>query len=151
MKTTGERIRQAREALGWSGQKLATKAGYRHQSAIGNLESRATGHGGNRVSAIADALGVSVEWLVRGPDSEQVPFLDPSIIKPHAYEKSEATAHLVKEADNVVSMTPPEHDKLTVMVLDIFAKLNQSQKAAAVALLQQYQLVIGTQHDGQAL
>lgn len=61
-----------------SGESLAKKVGYKNQSAIGNLENRAGGNGGNKIGEIADALNVSVEWLLRGPDCENVPFLPPS-------------------------------------------------------------------------
>ncbi|MCS4510866.1 helix-turn-helix domain-containing protein [Xylophilus ampelinus] len=75
MKTVGERIRQAREARGLSQGDLALRVGFAHQSAIGNLESRATGRGGFRLSEIARELSVSVEWLLNGPDGP-VPFVD---------------------------------------------------------------------------
>ena len=68
MKTVGERIRQAREAKNLSQEALATRVGFAHQSAIGNLETRATGTGGRRITDIADALDVPVEWLLSGPD-----------------------------------------------------------------------------------
>ncbi|MDP3709117.1 MAG: helix-turn-helix domain-containing protein, partial [Polaromonas sp.] len=74
MKTIGERIRQAREALGLSGDALAKRVGYKNQSAIGNLENRAGGTGGSRIEIIADALNVTVDWLLRGPDRDSVPF-----------------------------------------------------------------------------
>lgn len=63
MKTVGERIRQAREARGMSGDQLAKAVGYKHQSGIGNLEGRATGSGGKKIAAIAAALNVSTDWL----------------------------------------------------------------------------------------
>lgn len=47
---------------------LASAAGFKHQSAIGNLESRATGRGGFSLPAIARCLDVPVEWLLDGPD-----------------------------------------------------------------------------------
>lgn len=78
MKTIGERIRQAREALKISGDTLAKKAGYKNQSAIGNLENRAGGTGGNKIGVIADALNVPIEWLLRGPDCDVVPFIAPT-------------------------------------------------------------------------
>ncbi|MFE8646774.1 helix-turn-helix domain-containing protein [Sphingomonas sp. NCPPB 2930] len=75
MKTVGERIRQAREARGLSQGDLALRVGFAHQSAIGNLESRATGRGGFRLSEISRELSVSVEWLLNGPDGP-VPFVE---------------------------------------------------------------------------
>lgn len=73
MKSVGERIRQAREARKMSGEALAKKVGYKHQSAIGNLENRPGGTGGNKISEIAETLEVPLEWLLRGPDGDKVP------------------------------------------------------------------------------
>ncbi len=78
MKTVGERIRQAREARGMSQGDLALRVGFAHQSAIGNLESRATGRGGFRLSDIARELSVTVEWLLNGPDGA-VPWVEGDI------------------------------------------------------------------------
>lgn len=72
MKSVGERIRQAREFRGLSGQQLAEMVGYKHQSAIGNLENRATGNGGNKIVDIAQALDFSVHWLLDGPDTHDM-------------------------------------------------------------------------------
>ena len=58
-----------------SGATLAKRVGYKNQSAIGNLENRAGGTGGNKIGQIADALRVPVDWLLRGPDSDIVPAL----------------------------------------------------------------------------
>ena len=77
MKTIGERIKQARAERGWSAYELAKKSGYKTQSGIGNLENKATGSGGNKIGEIAKALSVSVDWLLNGPDSDNVPFLPP--------------------------------------------------------------------------
>lgn len=73
VKTTGDRIRQARLARGMSGEQLANLVGYAHQSAIGNLEARATGSGGKKLHLIAAALGVPEDWLRHGPDSDEIP------------------------------------------------------------------------------
>jgi transcriptional regulator with XRE-family HTH domain len=52
-----------------SGEDLAKKVGYKHQSGISNLENRATGRGGFNIQKIAEALDVSIEWLINGPDT----------------------------------------------------------------------------------
>lgn len=75
MKTIGERIQQARLKKGWSALKLAKDVGYGTQSGIGNLKSRVGGSGGNKIGAIAKSLNVPLEWLMNGPDSDDVPFL----------------------------------------------------------------------------
>lgn len=56
--------------------------GYKNQSAIGNLENRKDGSGGNKIERIADALNVSVDWLFNGPDCDNVPFLPPKTTTP---------------------------------------------------------------------
>lgn len=85
MKSVGERIRQAREFRGLTGQQLATLAGYKHQSAIGNLENRATGTGGNKLVDVARALDFSVQWLLSGPDTD-----DMRTVAPFSTHKIEA-------------------------------------------------------------
>ena len=60
-----------------SGEELALRVGYKNQSSIGNLENRAGGTGGTQIGKIADALCVPVDWLLRGPDSDEVPYLAP--------------------------------------------------------------------------
>lgn len=75
MKSIGERVRQARQEKGWSGEQLAIAAGYKTQSGISNLENRESGQGGRSLGKIAKALNVSATWLREGPDSDKVPFL----------------------------------------------------------------------------
>lgn len=82
MKTVGERIRQARTALGWSGLDLALKAGYKSQSGISNLENRVGGTGGGKIAKVAKILKVPVEWLISGPDSDTVPFIPEQVLSP---------------------------------------------------------------------
>lgn len=77
MKSVGERVRQARQEKGWSGEQLAIAAGYKTQSGIANLENRGGGQGGRSLGKIAKALNVSPTWLRDGPDSDTVPFLSP--------------------------------------------------------------------------
>ena len=97
MKTIGERIKQARIAKGWSAFELAKKVGYKTQSGIGNLENKATGTGGNKIGSIARVLSVSVDWLLSGPDCDNVPFLPPQI----SHTEIEKTPTSAQEADSV--------------------------------------------------
>ena len=96
MKTIGERIRQARRAKVWSAFKLAKAVGYKTQSGIANLENKATGTGGNKIGEIARVLNVSVDWLLNGPDSENVPFLPPvleqGVLKTSSRQAEESAA-----------------------------------------------------------
>lgn len=75
MKSVGERIKQARLAKGLSAEALAMLVGYKTQSGIANIENRSNGSGGNKVARIATELEVPVEWLLSGPDSDDVPFI----------------------------------------------------------------------------
>lgn len=94
MKTVGERIRQAREARKMSGDTLAKLAGYKNQSAIGNLENRPGANGGNKIGAIANALGVTIDWLLNGPDGDTVPL----IVAPSAsYRQNPPKAQIASE------------------------------------------------------
>lgn len=140
MKTIGERIKQARDELGWSGLYLANQVGYKTQSGISNLEQRATGSGGNKIGKIAQALNVPLEWLVNGPDSDKVPFLPPK----QAGESTVVQISSVQEPGR-------QYDPITSQVLIILAKFDTPQKAAALALLKQYEGVLGSHQDGQAL
>lgn len=72
MKTVGERIRQAREFRGLSGEALAKEVGYSTQSGISNLENRAVGRGGFNLPKIAKALDFSIDWFLNGPDVEDM-------------------------------------------------------------------------------
>lgn len=72
MRTVGERLRQAREFRGLSGDALARLVGYKTQSGIANLENRATGHGGYKLTLIAQRLNVSLTWLLNGPDTDNM-------------------------------------------------------------------------------
>jgi len=77
MKTVGDRIRQAREFRGLSGEELAIKVGYKTQSGISNLENRATGRGGFALPKIAEVTNFSVEWFLQGPDTEAMTTVEP--------------------------------------------------------------------------
>lgn len=117
MKTTGERIRQAREELGWSAQTLAGKVGYKTQSGISNLENRATGSGGNKIGAIATALGVPIDWLINGPDRDVVPFT------------RQPGAESVMAAPNPgVKYLPQRDDPIKAELLDLFGQLDEQGK-----------------------
>lgn len=132
MKTIGERIRQARESLKLSGEALAKRAGYKNQSAIGNLENRVGGTGGNKLTIIADALHVPVEWLLRGPDADNVPFL-PGAILDTGGESSEKYLRLNQERSmqqtHGVYQIGPKSESLSVELLELFSQLDADGKA----------------------
>ncbi len=129
MKTIGERIRQAREWHSWSGDQLAKKVGYKRQSAIGNLENRAGGNGGNKLTAIAAALNVPVSWLLSGPDTDNIPFLPPK----QQPENPNVLSFLARES------TPEAlYDEDTQNAIRIFQDMPQPDRRGAVSVLRMY-------------
>lgn len=152
MKTIGERIRQAREALKMSGEALALKVGYKNQSAIGNLENRVSGNGGNRIVAIAAALNVPIEWLLKGPDDGTIPFL--------SSPAAEQTGQPLIAAEPQKSLFPlaPKPpldlsglDPWTREAVEIMSRLKEHEKQGAIANLRTYVHNLGPPRDGQAL
>jgi transcriptional regulator with XRE-family HTH domain len=141
-KTVGERIRQARQARQWSGETLAKLAGYSNQSSIGNLENRATGQGGNRIGAIASALGVSVDWLLNGPDSDDVPF----ILQPRTVLVAESP-----RAAYIASPAPDQSDPWIAEAVRTLGSLSEQDRRAAVLCLRAFVHTLGPPGDGQAL
>lgn len=112
MKTVGERIRQAREWRRLSQAELAAAAGFKHQSAIGNLEGRATGRGGFRLAEIAKVLRVPVEWLLNGPDSDVPPDAALEPLQHHSVqERTAPTYRPLSDLDRAVSILKrlPQH------------------------------------------
>lgn len=126
MKTIGERIKQARMALGWSAHTLALKVGYKTQSGISNLENSATGSGGNKIAAIANALGISLDWLLNGPDADKVPFL--------SSQPAEASA--VNEPG--VMYLPARDDQLKAELLTLWGQLNENHKREWIGDLRRF-------------
>ncbi len=70
MANIGTKIRDAREAHGWTQDELADRAGVT-QGAVGHLESGRTKRP-QKLPEIARALGVTVEWLT--DEESDVPF-----------------------------------------------------------------------------
>lgn len=97
MRTTGERVRQARLYRKLTGEQLAVRAGYKNQSAIGNLENRSTGRGGFRLPKIAQVLGFPLEWFLNGPDYDDLAVLEERLRhqpQQQGYAPQERTEHL---------------------------------------------------------
>lgn len=99
MRTTGERVRQARLYRKLTGEQLAQRAGYKNQSAIGNLENRATGRGGLRLTKIAQALGFPLDWFLNGPDYD-----DLSVLEQQLREKGVPVGAATSHADRLASL-----------------------------------------------
>lgn len=139
MKTVGERIRQARDAHKMSGEQLAKKVGYKRQSGIANLENRAGGTGGNKLGAIADALGVPVEWLLRGPDGPNVPFL--AGLNTNKGIDDTFTTQVQQPVNNRVyqlGSSDKDYDPWTREAIAIMTSLQEHEKRGAIANLRTY-------------
>ncbi|WP_428398245.1 S24 family peptidase [Marinobacter salarius] len=65
----GKRLKEAREAAGWSQEKLARMVGVT-QAAIGALEKRDSRQS-SKAADLAKALDVSLEWLISGEGSQK--------------------------------------------------------------------------------
>lgn len=109
-----------------SGEELAHLVGYTHQSAIANLENRATGTGGRKISEIAKTLKVPLEWLVNGPDADEVPDAPPT--STYQQHESALTPHTVQEAN-------PLSDALMAEGLRLLSNLSIDGKRQAVTYL----------------
>lgn len=130
MTTTGDRIRRARLYRQLSAEALAQRVGYATQSAITNLENRATGRGGYKLSQIAQALDVSVQWLLAGPDlldMAHVPAFDQSV-PVHMHEVHEDVPFTWAQAgwpfqrispSQWARLTRPERDVLERQILGL--------------------------------
>jgi len=125
---------------------LAKRVGYRTQSGIGNLESRAGGSGGNKIGAIAKALNVPLEWLMNGPDSDAVPFVPP-VATP-----SPARLQVNEPATNIYTVDRRnQHDEWTMAAISLMKELDVGQRQAMVAKMREFKQFLGPPHDGQAL
>lgn len=68
--TTYNRIRQAREAAGLSQGQVAKKMGL-HRPTITEIEAGRRRVTSDEISQFSDLYGVSVNWLVNGPTTEE--------------------------------------------------------------------------------
>lgn len=143
MTTIGDRIRKARLKREWSGAELAKKAGYQTQSGISNLENRSTGSGGHKIAHIAKVLGVPLEWLIEGGDSDDVPLLE---------LKQDATpsAARVEMPIGVYKITPAD-DPRTVRLLTLWSELDDTGKADLLERIEFFAAGRRPHQDGQAL
>lgn len=123
MKTIGQRIAQAREAKGWSGARLAEAVGYKNQSSIGNIESRLGGRGGHKIAEIARALEVPIEWVLQGPDTDEVPFIAKS--KSYQAERQDSIGVGEDTAEYAVDASISE-------AMQLFRQLNTTQRMEAI-------------------
>ena len=151
MKSIGERIRQAREARGFSGLELARAVGYKNQSAIGNIENRAVTTGGRKLPAIARALRTPVEWLINGPDGDQAPFAENLYNGPPTDGGTlvqETQGHLVQPLVMAPDSTG-QLDAWTHEAVRIMKNLQAHERPGAIAHLRTYVHNLGPPRYGQ--
>lgn len=70
MPTTGDRIKEIREELGWTQEKLADEAKI-SKGFLSDVENNKRDISSTNVLKIADAMGASLEYLLRGEESKQ--------------------------------------------------------------------------------
>jgi transcriptional regulator with XRE-family HTH domain len=70
MPTIGERIKETREELGWTQEKLAEESKI-SKGFLSDVENNKRDISSTNVLKIADAMGASLEYLLRGEESKQ--------------------------------------------------------------------------------
>lgn len=138
MKTIGERIRQARDFKGISALKLGQLVGYKSQSGIANIENRSVTTGGRRITAIAHALDVPLDWLYNGPDGPNIPWLEPRLQPTYASSIIEILG--ADEDGHRGTDAPPPilFDRWTMAVINVMLALPEGQRKGALANLRAY-------------
>ena len=120
-----------------SGDTLAKLVGYKHQSSIGNLENRVNGTGGNKISQIADALGVPIKWLMTGPDGTQVPTQEISNVQTFNTGQFAASKSFNVSSERAVAgvQQPPTEYELHITATQLLTQLDRQGKQEAVDFL----------------
>lgn len=83
MTTVGERIRNRREELGWKQDELASKAGI-SKSFLSDLENGKRKVGADKLLDIAQALNLSLDYLMMGEQGERSSQASPEVQVPRA-------------------------------------------------------------------
>ena len=109
MATTGDRIREVRQKRGMTQDQLATKAGL-SKGFLSDVENNKTDIGSNALLKIADVLGASIDYLLRGDLGESPYPTKPVEIPPELSEAAREsgwtyaeTLELLKAHDSVVA------------------------------------------------
>lgn len=89
MATVGDRIRECREARGWTQERLAQSAGI-SKGFLSDLENDKRNVSSEYILKIANSLGVSLDYLIRGEatqrDTERSPVRIPTELSAAAQE-----------------------------------------------------------------
>lgn len=87
MPTVGDRIREIREELRITQDRLATQTGL-SKGFLSDVENNKRNIGSQNLLKVADALGASVEYLLRG-ESGDAPVQEPIVIPPELSQAAE--------------------------------------------------------------
>ena len=90
MPTPGDRIREARETKDWTQEQLADKAQI-SKGFLSDVENNKRNVSAENALKLADALGISLDFLMRGEEAKQEPARAPVSIPP---ELSQAAQEL---------------------------------------------------------
>lgn len=87
MKTVGQRIREAREAMKMSQEELALRLGYKSRSSINKIEIDGRSVPQNKIKEIADVLHTTPAFIMGWEDSKVKPqFIEDSFLRIPLYE-----------------------------------------------------------------
>jgi transcriptional regulator with XRE-family HTH domain len=138
VKTLRDRLIHARELRALTQAELAKKS-HCAQSAIGNVES-GTRQSLKNIVLVARALGVSVDWLYdgKGPKPALSNTLVGDLNAKIKYKTSDEFESGLAHVNEVNKLPTQKFDPRTLEVIDIMTKLDESQKAAALARLREF-------------
>lgn len=88
MPTIGDRIKEIREELGWTQEKLADTAGI-SKGFLSDVENNKRDISSTNVLKIANAMGASLEYLMRGEEKKQEHSREPVQIPPELSKAAE--------------------------------------------------------------
>jgi transcriptional regulator with XRE-family HTH domain len=88
MPTIGDRIKESREELGWTQERLADEAGI-SKGFLSDVENNKRDIGTKNVLKIANVMGASLEYLLRGEERKQKDKREPEQIPPELSEAAE--------------------------------------------------------------
>lgn len=122
MATVGERIKEVREAIGWTQEKLAGQADI-SKGFLSDVENRGKNISLDLLLRIATALGASVEYLATGAGDE--PIIRKPVVIPAELSRAAEELHLshketidLLEAYNSVVARRSNRSKGTVSIED---------------------------------
>lgn len=97
MVTIGDRIKERRLELGLTQTDLAKRMGYKTKSTICEMEQPGSNITTNRLERVAEALGVSVFYLL-GTDESELNFIsdDEELLLEHYRKSDEQTKEMVR-------------------------------------------------------